>query len=98
MQALADKLGGAVAYTRSFIDTGHVASETAMIGTSGKSMQPQLLINAGVSGATQYVCGINKSKTVISINKDPQAAIFGFSDYGVVGDVDKVLPAVLAQL
>lgn len=53
---------------------------------------------AGISGAAQYVCGIGKSKTIISINKAPKAAIFGHSDYGVVGDVDKILPALLEKL
>lgn len=95
---LADKFDGAVAYSRSFIDTGKVPDETCMIGTSGKSVRPKVLINAGISGAAQYVCGIGKSKTIISINKKPKAAIFGHSDYGVVGDVDKILPAILEKL
>ena len=95
---LADKFGGAVAYSRSFIDTGRVPDESCMIGTSGKSVRAKILINAGISGAAQYVCGIGKSKTIISINKTPKAAIFGHSDYGVVGDVDKILPAVLEKL
>lgn len=98
INALADKFNGAVAYSRSFIDTGRVPDETCMIGTSGKSVRPKVLINAGISGAAQYVCGISKSKTIISINRAPKAAIFGHSDYGVVGDVDKILPAVLEQL
>lgn len=98
VRAIAVKLDGAVAYSRSFIDTGHVKDESCMIGTSGKSVRPSLLINAGISGATQYVCGISKSKTVISINKNAQAPIFGYSDYGVAGDVDKILPAVCERL
>lgn len=95
---LAGRFGGAVAYSRSFIDTGRVPDESCMIGTSGKSVRPKVLINAGISGAAQYVCGIGKSKTIISINKAPKAAIFGHSDYGVVGDVDKILPALLEKL
>lgn len=95
---LSDRLNGALAWSRSLIDTGRVKDESCMIGTSGKSVKPQLLINVGVSGATQYVCGISKSKTVISINRDKKAKIFEHSDYGVVGDAEKILPAVLAKL
>lgn len=95
---LTSRLGGALVWSRSLIDTGRVKDESCMIGTSGKSVKPQLLINVGVSGATQYVCGINKSKTVISINRDRKAKIFEHSDYGVVGDAEKILPAVLAKL
>lgn len=98
IQSLAEKLNGAIAYSRSFIDTGRVPDESCMIGTSGKSVRPKLLINAGISGAAQYVCGINKSKVIISINKSPKAAIFGHSDYGVVADSDQILPAVLKKL
>ena len=98
VNGLASKLGGAVAYSRSFMDTGRVPDESGMIGTSGKSVKPKLLINAGISGAAQYVCGIDRSRTIISINKTPKAAIFGHSDYGVIGDADKILPAVLEKL
>lgn len=95
---IAGKFGGAVAYSRSFMDTGRVPDESCMIGTSGKSVRPKVLINCGISGASQYVCGTGKSKIIISINKTPKAAIFGHSDYGVIGDVDKILPAVLERL
>lgn len=95
---LASRFGGTVAYSRSFMDTGRVPDESCMIGTSGKSVRPKILINAGISGAAQYVCGIGKSRTVISINKTQKAAIFGHSDYGIVGDVNKILPAVLEKL
>lgn len=98
IQGIADKTGAAIAYSRSFKDTGRVPDESNMIGTSGKSVRPKVLINAGISGASQYVSGTGKSKTIISINKSPRAAIFGFSDYGVIGDVDKILPAVLERL
>lgn len=95
---LAERLGGAIAWSRSLMDTGRVQDESCMIGTSGKSVKPQLLINVGISGATQYVCGIGKSRTVISINRDKKAKIFEHSDYGVVGDAEKILPAVLTKL
>ncbi|MCR5449789.1 MAG: electron transfer flavoprotein subunit alpha/FixB family protein [Solobacterium sp.] len=98
IQKLAEKTGGAIAWSRSFIDTGRVEDESCMIGTSGKSVKAKVLVNAGISGAAQYVCGINKCRTIISINKTPNAAIFAHSDYGVVGDADRILPAVLAKL
>lgn len=85
-------------WSRSFIDTGRVQDESGMIGTSGKAVRPKLLINAGISGATQYTCGIEKSKTIISINRDPRAKIFEHSDYGVVGDAEKILTSLLAKL
>ncbi len=98
IQKLAEQTGGAIAWSRSFIDTGRVNDESCMIGTSGKSVKAKVLLNAGISGAAQYVCGINKCHTIISINKNPSAAIFAHSDYGVVGDADKILPAVLEKM
>ncbi len=95
---LAERLGAAIAWSRALIDTGRVSDESAMIGTSGKSVKPGVLINVGVSGAAQYICGIGKSKTIISINKDKSAKIFEHSDYGVVGDAAKILPALIEKL
>ena len=98
VQTLASRIGGSVAWSRSFMDTGRVEDESSMIGTSGKALSADLLINVGISGATQYTCGIEKCKTVISINRDPRAKIFEHSDYGVVGDAEKVLEAVLRKI
>lgn len=95
---LTEKLGAALAWSRALIDTGRVSDESAMIGTSGKSVKPRVLINVGVSGAAQYICGIGKSRTIISINKDKSAKIFEHSDYGVVGDAAKILPALIEKL
>lgn len=69
-----------------------------MIGTSGKSVKPDVLINVGVSSAAQYICGIGKSRTIISINKDKSARIFEHSDYGVVDDAARILPALIEKL
>lgn len=85
----AEKLGGAAAWSRNFIDLGMVDNESNMIGTSGKSVNPDVFIGAGISGAVHFVCGMNKSKLVISINKDEKARIFDYSNYGVVGDAGK---------
>lgn len=86
-----ERLGGAVAWSRNFIDLGMVDSEFNMIGTSGKSVKPDVFIGAGISGAAHFVCGMNKSKLVINVNKDEKAKIFNYSNYGVVGDAGKFL-------
>lgn len=90
---VAEKLGGAVAWSRNFVDTGIVDSESNMIGTSGKSVKPSVFIGAGISGASHFVCGMNKSKLIISINRDEKAKMFNHSDYGVVGDAAKFMSA-----
>ena len=91
---VANKLGGAVAWSRSFIDTGIVDSESNMIGTSGKSVKPAVFIGGGISGATHFTCGMTKSKLIINVNKDEDAKIFNYSDYGVVGDAAKFMSAL----
>lgn len=97
-QELAENLDAAIGYTRSFADMGLVPDETDMIGTSGKSVKPKVFLGFGISGASQLVCGMNKSDLVISVNKDEKAKMFQFSDYGIVGDADKVLSALLKKL
>ncbi len=92
------KLGGAVGWTRSFIDLGMVNNESNMIGTSGKSVKPKVFIGAGISGATHFICGMDKSKLIINVNKDEKAKIFRHSDYGVVGDAKKFLNALNEKL
>lgn len=91
---LAGKLGAAVAWSRNFIDTGLVDSESNMIGTSGKSVKPGVFIGGGISGATHFTCGMTKSKLIINVNRDENAKIFNHSDYGVVGDATKFMSAL----
>lgn len=91
---VAGKLGGAVAWSRNFIDTGIVDSESNMIGTSGKSVKPAVFLGAGISGAAHFVVGMTKSKLIINVNKDEKAKIFNHSDYGVVGDAAKFMSAL----
>lgn len=91
---VAAKLGGAVAWSRNFIDLGKVDSESNMIGTSGKSVKPEIFIGAGISGAAHFICGMTKSKLIINVNKNENAKIFDYSDYGVVGDAGKFLAAL----
>jgi electron transfer flavoprotein alpha subunit len=94
---LAEALGGAVGATRAVVDAGWVPY-SLQIGQTGKTVKPSLYIAAGVSGAMQHVVGMKDSVTIISVNKDEEAPIFGLSDLGIVGDVNKVLPKLLEAL
>ncbi len=98
LQQFAEKLDAPIGYTRNLVDTGRVKDESNMIGTSGKTVKPNVFIGFGISGAAHYVCGMNKSKLIININKDENAKIFQFSDYGVVGDANVILKALLERL
>ena len=98
LQELANKLDAGIGYTRSFADTGLVPDESNMIGTSGKSVKPKVFLGFGISGAAHHVCGMNKSGLVITVNKDPKAKMFQFSDYGIAGDADKIICSLLQQL
>jgi electron transfer flavoprotein alpha subunit len=91
---VANKLGGAVGWSRNFIDTGIVDSESNMIGTSGKSVKPAVFIGSGISGAAHFIVGMSKSKLIINVNRDENAKIFNHSDYGVVGDAAKFMNAL----